>query len=63
MKASKFFELLRHEGIWKSKNEANDLKKLFELSAKHPDLLMLRTIKKVMAQLQENEEFMEAIKA
>ena len=62
MKAHDFFNKLRDYDIWTQPGEHPNLKVFLQLNPKFPDMLVLKTVKKAITQLQENEEFMKAIK-
>ena len=62
IKSKDFFSLLQERGIRKKNNEHENLKVFLQLSASFPDLLVLKTIRKTLEQMAENEDFMEAIR-
>ena len=61
MKAEDFFRVLYERGIRKKANVHANLKDFLQLSVNHPHLLVLKSIKKTLEQMAENEKFMEAI--
>ncbi len=62
MRAEDFFRVLHEKGIRKKNNEHANLKVFLQLSPSFPDLLVLKSIKKTLEQMAENEEFMDAIR-
>jgi threonine synthase len=62
LKAEDFFRLLHEAGIREKATEHANLKQFLQLSPQFPDLLVLKSIRKTMEQMAENEEFMEAIR-
>jgi hypothetical protein len=62
LKSADFFRLLAERGIRKKDNEHLNLKQFLQLSPSFPDLMVLKSIKKTLEQMAENEEFMDAIR-
>ena len=62
MKAQDFFRLLAEAGIRKKNNVHENLMTFLQLSPSFPDLIVLKSIKKTLEQMAENEEFMDAIR-
>ena len=62
MKAADFFNVLYDRGIRENASEHTNLKTFLQLSANHPHLLVLKSIKKTLEQMSENEKFMSAIR-
>jgi threonine synthase len=62
MKSQDFFRLLTERGIRKKNNEHTNLKNFLQLSPSFPELMVLKSIKKTLEQMAENEEFMDAIR-
>ena len=62
MKAEDFFRVLYERGIRNKDAEHQNLKDFLQLSANHPHLLVLKSIKRTLEQMAENERFMEAIR-
>lgn len=62
MKSEDFFRLLQERGIRKKATEHDNLKEFLHLSDKHPDLIVLKSVRKTLEQMAENEDFMEAIR-
>ena len=62
MKAEDFFRVLHERGIRKKNAEHANLKEFLQLSANHPHLLVLKSIKRTLEQMAENERFMDAIR-
>lgn len=62
MKAEDFFALLQERGIRKKATEHTNLKQFLQLSPSFPDLLVVKSIRKTLEQMAENEDFMEAIR-
>ena len=62
MKAEDFFRVLYERGIRNKNAEHQNLKEFLQLSANHPHLLVLKSIKRTLEQMAENERFMEAIR-
>ena len=62
MQAQDFFRLLAEAGIRKKNNVHENLKTFLQLSPSFPDLIVLKSIKKTLEQMAENEEFMDAIR-
>lgn len=57
-----FFRLLAERGIRKKDSEHDNLRQFLMLSPAFKDLLVLKSIKRTLEQMAENEEFMEAIR-
>ena len=62
MRATDFFDLLKEHGIRKKSSEHTNLKQLLMLDETQTELLNVDTIKRVLEQMAENEDFMEAIR-
>lgn len=62
LKAEDFFRVLCERGIRKKDTEHQNLKEFLQLSANHPHLLVLKSIKRTLEQMAENERFMDAIR-
>ena len=62
MKAEDFFRVLYERGIRNKDAEHQNLKEFLQLSTSHPHLLVLKSIKRTLEQMAENERFMEAIR-
>ena len=62
MKASDFFKVLQERGIRKKADEHANLREFLQLSAQHPDVIVLKSVRRTLEQMAENEEFMEAIR-
>ena len=62
LKSEDFFRLLQENGIRKKATEHENLKSFLQLSAGFPNLLVLKSIRKTLEQMAENEEFMDAIR-
>lgn len=62
MKVEDFFRLLQEAGIRKKLASHENLQSFLQLSPSFPDLLVLKSIKKTLEQMAENEEFMDAIR-
>lgn len=62
MKSEDFFAILQERGIRSKATEHQNLKEFLQLSAQHPDLLALKSVKKTLEQMAENEDFMDAIR-
>jgi len=62
MKSKDFFRLMYEAGIRKKATEHDNLKDFLMLSPAFPDLLVLKSIKRTLEQMAENEEFMDAIR-
>ena len=62
MKADDFFKLLQERGIRSKDTEHPNLKEFLQLSEQFPDLIVLKSIRKTLEQMAENEDFMEAIR-
>ena len=62
MKAEDFFRVLYERGIRNKNAEHQNLKEFLQLSTSHPHLLVLKSIKRTLEQMAENERFMEAIR-
>lgn len=62
LKAKDFFGLLCERGIRKKPTEHDNLKEFLQLSPSFPDLLVLKSIRKTLEQMAENDDFMEAIR-
>lgn len=60
--AKDFFRLLMERGIRKKDTVHPNLKEFLQLSPSFPDLLVLKSIRKTLEQMAENDEFMEAIR-
>ena len=45
MNSSSFFDLLRAQGIWKTKDEHDNLKENLKLDSRYPHLLLFKKIK------------------
>jgi hypothetical protein len=61
MKAEDFFRLLAEAGIRKKNNVHENLKNFLQLSPSFADLIVLKSVKKTLEQMADNEEFMNAI--
>lgn len=57
-----FFRLLAERGIRKKDTEHENLRQFLMLSPAFKDLLVLKSIKRTLEQMAENEEFMDAIR-
>lgn len=53
---------MSERGIRKKNNEHTNLKNFLQLSPSFPELIVLKSIKKTLEQMAENEEFMDAIR-
>ncbi len=53
---------MQENGIRKKATEHENLKSFLQLSAGFPNLLVLKSIRKTLEQMAENEEFMDAIR-
>ena len=62
MKSNDFFRLMYERGIRKKDTEHDNLRDFLMLSPAFPDLLVLKSIKRTLEQMAENEEFMDAIR-
>ena len=62
LKSEDFFRLLKERGIRKKDTEHLNLKEFLQLSPSFADLLVLKSIRKTLEQMAENDEFMEAIR-
>jgi len=62
LKAEDFFKLLQQRGIRKKSTEHKNLSEFLRLSPAFPDLLVVKTIRRTLEQMAENEEFMDAIR-
>lgn len=62
MKSKDFFRLMYERGIRKKDIEHDNLRVFLMLSPAFPDLLVLKSIKRTLEQMAENEEFMDAIR-
>lgn len=62
MKAENFFGLLYERGIRKKNTPHENLQDFLKLSPSFPDLIVLKSIKRTLEQMAENEEFMDAIR-
>ena len=62
LKAADFYRLLQENGIRKKSTEHLNLQQFLQLSPQFPDLLVLKSIKRTLEQMAENEEFMDAIR-
>jgi len=62
MKADDFFGLLHESGIRKKDASHDNLQDFLKLSPSFPDLIVLKSIKRTLEQMAENEEFMDAIR-
>jgi hypothetical protein len=61
MKAENFFRLLAEAGIRKKNNVYENLKNFLQLSHSFPNLIVLKSVKKTLEQMADNQEFMKAI--
>ena len=59
--AEDFFRVLYERGIRNKDAEHQNLKEFLQLSTSHPHLLVLKSVKRTLEQMAENERFMEAI--
>lgn len=62
MESKDFFRILHERGIRKKDNQHENLKIFLQLSPSFPELLVLKSIKRTLEQMAENEEFMDAIR-
>ena len=62
LKSEDFFRILQENGIRKKATEHENLKQFLALSAGFPNLLVVKSIRKTLEQMSENEEFMDAIR-
>lgn len=62
LKAKDFFSLLQERGIRKKATEHTNLKEFLQLSPSFPDLLVVKSIRKTLEQMADNDDFMEAIR-
>jgi len=61
MKAADFYRILNDCQIRIGEDPHKNLQEFLQLSVTHPDLIMLKAIRKTLEAMQENEEFMHAI--
>lgn len=62
VRSEDFFNLLKERGIRKKSTEHSNLRQLLQCDEANPDILNVDTIKRVLEQMAENEDFMEAIR-
>ena len=62
LKVEDFFRVLHEKGIRKNNTIHPNLKDFLQLSANHPHLLVLKSVKRTLEQMAENEKFMDAIR-
>ena len=61
MKAVDFYRILNECQVRIGEAPHTNLQEFLQLSATHPDLIMLKAMRKTLEAMQENEEFMHAI--
>jgi hypothetical protein len=62
IRSEDFFQMLQARGIRKKETEHENLREFLQLSPQFPDVIVLKSVRRTLEQMAENEEFMEAIR-
>lgn len=61
LKSDDFFRILKEKGIRSKDTPHENLREFLQLNAENPDLLLLKSVRRTLELMSENEAFMAAI--